>query len=175
VLLLVLIDPMLTWSLGLLLSAGATLGVLVIAPRIAAALEPHLPRAVAGLFGITIGAQLAVAPVLLLSFGTIEWVSIPANMLAVPVAAVGATLGFIGSAVALVHLGAASSVFALAGPAASAVLTIARVGERFTGGPDVADLRGMAGMRLAASVGLVLIVAVTVRWRRRACPRSGAS
>ena len=175
VLLLALVDPMLTWSLGLLLSAGATLGVLVIAPRIAAALEPHLPRAVAGLFGITIGAQLAVAPVLLLSFGTIEWVSIPANLLAVPVAAVGATLGFIGSAVALVHLGAASSVFALAGPAASAVLTIARVGERFTGGPDVADLRGVAGMRLAASVGLVLIVAVMVRWRRRARPRSGAS
>jgi len=153
-LLLVLVDPMLTWSLGLLLSAGATLGVLVIAPRIAAALEPHLPRAVAGLIGITLGAQLAVAPVLIASFGTIEWVSIPANMLAVPVAAIGATLAFVGSGLALVHVGVASSVFALAGPAAGAVLAIARVGERFTGGPEVPDV---PGMRLAVSVGIVLV------------------
>lgn len=164
VLLLVLIDPMLSWSLGLVLSAGATLGVLVIAPRIAATLEPHLPRAVAGLLGITLGAQLAVAPVLIASFGTIEWVSIPANMAAVPVAAVGATLAFIGSALALVHVGMASSVFALAGPASAAVLAIARVGARFTGGPEVPDV---AGMRLAASSGMVIAgVAAAAAMRR---------
>jgi len=164
VMLLVLVDPMLTWSLGLLLSAGATLGVLVIAPRIAAALEPHLPRAVAGLLGITLGAQLAVAPVLIASFGTIEWVSIPANMLAVPVAAVGATLAFVGSGLALVHVGTASSVFALAGPAAAAVLWIARVGERFTGGPEVPDV---AGVRLGVSIAMVLLGASALAGLRR--------
>jgi len=153
VLLLVLLDPMLTWSLGLLLSAGATLGVLVIAPRIASRLETFIPRAVAGLLGITLGAQLAVAPVLIASFGTIEWVSIPANLLAVPIAAVGATFGFIGSALALVHVGMASSVFALAGPASAAVLAIARVGSRFTGGPEIPDV---PGVRLAVSASIVL-------------------
>jgi competence protein ComEC len=172
VLLLVLVDPMLTWSLGLMLSAGATLGVLVIAPRIATALEAFLPRAVAALLGITLGAQLAVSPVLIASFGTIEWVSIPANLLAVPVAAIGATLAFVGSALSLVHVGIASSVFALAGPASTAVLAIARVGARFTGGPEVPEA---PGVRLAVSVGMVLVLggaATASRWLHRRRPRT---
>jgi competence protein ComEC len=170
VLLLVLVDPMLTWSLGLVLSAGATLGVLVIAPAIAQRLERLLPRAVAGLLGITLGAQLAVAPVLLLSFGTIEWVSVPANMLAVPVAAIGATLAFVGSAVALVHVGAASSVFALAGPAAAWVLWVARVGARFTGGPTLPD---SPALRVITVLGLVVVVSLLRATRlRREVPAS---
>jgi competence protein ComEC len=165
VLLLVLVDPMLSWSLGLMLSAGATLGVLVIAPAIASRLERMLPRAVAGLLGITLGAQLAVAPVLLLSFGTIEWVSIPANMLAVPVAAIGATLAFIGSAVALVHVGAASSIFVLAGPAAAWVLIVARVGARFTGGPTLPE-SWLLRTVVVALVGVALVA------RSRFSPRA---
>jgi competence protein ComEC len=164
VLLLVLIDPMLTWSLGLMLSAGATLGVLVVAPVITRRLERRLPRAVAGLLGITLGAQLAVSPMLLLSFGTIEWVSVPANLLAVPVAAIGASLAFVGSAVALVHLGAASSVFALAEPAAASVLWVARVGARFTGGPTLPE---SALLRAASVAGLAMLaVVVRRRWSR---------
>jgi len=164
VLLLVLVDPMLTWSLGLVLSAGATLGVLVIAPRIASSLEVVLPRSVAALLGITLGAQLAVSPVLIASFGTIEWVSIPANLLAVPVAAVGATLAFVGSALALLHVGMASSVFALAGPAAAAVLGIARVGARFAGGPEIPEA---PGVRLAVSVAMVLVLVIAAAISRR--------
>jgi competence protein ComEC len=168
VLLLVLIDPMLTWSLGLMLSAGATLGVLVVAPVITRQLERRLPRAVAGLLGITLGAQLAVSPMLLLSFGTIEWVSVPANLLAVPVAAIGASLAFVGSAVALVHLGTASSVFALAGPAAASVLWVARVGARFTGGPTLPE----SPLLRAASVASLAMLAVVVRRRRSRFSRS---
>ena len=174
VLLLVVIDPMLTWSLGLVLSAGATLGVLVIAPAIAERLERLLPRPVAGLLGITLGAQLAVAPVLLLSFGTIEWVSVPANMLAVPVAAVGATLGFIGSAVALVHLGAASSIFTLAGPAAAWVLAIARVGARFTGGPTLPDSPVLRTLTVVTLVAVALVVR-SILARRAASRRTHQS
>jgi competence protein ComEC len=147
VLLLVLVDPMLTWSLGLVLSAGATLGVLIVAPVITQRLERVLPRRVAALLGITLGAQLAVAPVLLLSFGTIEWVSVPANMLAVPVAAIGASLAFIASAVALVHVGAAASVFAFAGPAAAWVLGVARVGCALHRRADAAGVAAAARAR----------------------------
>jgi len=170
VLLLVLVDPMLTWSLGLMLSAGATLGVLVVAPAITVRLERLVPRAVAGLLGITLGAQLAVAPVLLLSFGTIEWISIPANMLAVPVAAVGATLGFIGSAVALVHVGAGSSVFALAGPAAAWVLWVARVGTRFTGEHALPE---SVLLRVSTVVAMVLGLLVLLRLFARRARISG--
>jgi competence protein ComEC len=166
--LLVLVDPMLTWSLGLMLSAGATLGVLVVAPGIARRLEPVMPRPVAALVGITLGAQVAVAPVLLVGFGGIAWVSIPANLVAVPVAAVGATLAFVASAVALLHVGAAASLFALAGPAAALVLRTARVGERFTGGATLPD---DPGVRLAV-VGMLLLAVLILRAASRAARRA---
>ena len=108
---------------------------------------------------ITLGAQVAVSPVLLLSFGTIEWVSVPANQLAVPIAAIGATIAFVGSAVALVHVGAASSVFALAGPAAAFVLWVVQVGARFTGGPTLPE----SPLLRAASVVVLGMLAVAVR------------
>lgn len=159
VVLLVLVDPLLSWSLGLLLSAGATLGVLVLAPLIAERAERVLPRRIAALVGITLGAQLAVAPVLLLGFGGVPWVSVPANLVAVPVAAVGASLAFLGSAAALVHPGVASSVFALAGPAAGAVLRVARVGVAVSEGallPASASGRAaVAGALLACGIALV--------------------
>ena len=172
VVLLVLVDPLLTWSLGLLLSAGATLGVLVVAPALTARLERRLPRPLAGLLGITLGAQLAVAPVLLLGFGTIPWVSVPANLLAVPVAALGATLAFVGSAAALVHVGAASSVFALAGPAAGAVLGVARTGATLPGGPVLPDDPTLRGLAVSAVCAVALSV-VTLRRRRRDRRRDG--
>lgn len=162
VLLLVLIDPMLTWSLGLLLSAGATLGVLVIAPALTERLSRRLPRPVAGLLGITLGAQVAVAPVLLLSFGTIPWVSVPANLVAVPVAAIGAMLAFLGSAVALVHVGAAGSIFALAGPAAAFVLHVARAGASLPGGPVLPE----SGAVRAGAVLVGVLCAAIVRSTR---------
>jgi competence protein ComEC len=162
VFLLVLVDPMLSWSLGLLLSACATLGVLVVAPVITRRIEGLLPRSAAQLVGITLGAQATVAPVLLMSFGTIEWISLPANLLAVPVAAIGATIAFVSSAVALVHVGAASSVFALAGPAAASVLWVARTGERFSGGPTLPESLLVRG----ASVVVPMVILVLVRMLR---------
>jgi competence protein ComEC len=164
VLLLVLLDPMLTWSLGLVLSAGATLGVLVIAPRLAQVFARVMPRGVATLLGMTLGAQLAVSPVLLTSFGTIEWVSVPANMVAVPLAALGAGVAFLASAVALVHVGAASGLFLLGAPSAWGVLSVARVGERFTGGVVLPE----SGVVRAAVVIGICVVAAATRWRMRA-------
>lgn len=163
VVLLVLVDPLLSWSLGLLLSAGATLGVLVIAPALTVRLERRLPRPLAGLLGITLGAQVAVAPVLLLGFGTIPWVSVPANLVAVPVAAIGSTLAFLGSAVALVHVGAASSVFALAGPVAGAVLAVARAGAALPGGPALPDDASLRGLAVSAMCAVALVVAAVLR------------
>ena len=163
VLLLVLVDPMLTWSLGLLLSAGATLGVLVVAPAITERFARRLPRPFAGVLGITLGAQVAVAPVLLVSFGTIPWVSVPANLVAVPAAALGATLAFIGSAVALVHVGAASSIFALAGPLAGIVLHVAELGARLPGGPVLPESVVLRGGAVLALLALALVVGLRRR------------
>ena len=172
VLLLVLVDPMLTWSLGLLLSAGATLGVLVVAPAITLRLERVMPTPVAALLGITLGAQVAVAPALLASFGTIPWVSVPANLVAVPLAALGSTLAFLGSALALVHVGAASSIFALAGPVAEGVLLVARVGARLPGGPVLPESPVVRSAAVVAVIAIASAVVAGVGARRRAGPRS---
>jgi competence protein ComEC len=126
-----------------------------------------MPRGVATLLGMTLGAQLAVAPVLLTSFGTIEWVSIPANMLAVPLAALGAGVAFLASAVALVHVGAASGLFLLGAPSAAGVLGVARAGERFTGGLVLPE---SGVVRVAVVIGLGVVVA-TVRWLVTIAPR----
>jgi competence protein ComEC len=160
VLLLLSIDPLLSWSLGLLLSAGATLGVLVIAPRLTKRFERVLPRPVAQLLGITVGAQLAVAPVLLAGFGRIELISIPANMLAVPMAAFGSAVAFIASAVAIVSVPAAGSIFIVASPGAAGVLAVARGGASLPVAPTLTLGPSVLSGALAS---LVLLLLVLVR------------
>ena len=84
--LLTLADPMLVWSVGFWLSVAATGGVALLGGRMAALIPG--PRWLALPLGVTLGAQIAVSPVSLLVFGTLPLVSIPANLLAVPVAGV---------------------------------------------------------------------------------------
>jgi competence protein ComEC len=84
VIVLVLIDPLLAWSVGFWLSVGATTGVCVVGPWLAVRLGRlgviALPLAV------TLGAQLGVALPSLLVFGRLPLSSVVANLLAVPVA-----------------------------------------------------------------------------------------
>ena len=125
VLLLVLLDPRLAGSLGLLLSATATGGVLVLAPALRERLPPRLPQRLRTLLSVTLGAQIAVLPALLLTFGELSLASVPANLVAVPAAIVAATLSFTATALAVVSVELAAVVFALAGPGAAVVLRAA--------------------------------------------------
>ena len=81
---LVVVDPLLVWSVGFWLSVGATLGVCVVGPWLA----PRLPGpewfrlSVA----VTLGAQIGVAIPSVLVFGRLPIVSLPANLAAVPAA-----------------------------------------------------------------------------------------
>ncbi len=81
---LLLLDPLLVGSLGFLLSVGASAGILVLAKPIAALLPG--PRPLAQALGVTLAAQVGVAPVLVPVFDGIPVASLPANLLAVPVA-----------------------------------------------------------------------------------------
>jgi competence protein ComEC len=102
---LVLVDPMLAGAVGFLLSVGACAGI--------ALLGPPLQRRMPAPLAITLAAQVGVAPVLLPVFGSIPSASIPANLLAVPVAgpvmvwgiAAGLAAGVLGPPVAgVLHL-----------------------------------------------------------------------
>ena len=81
---LVLVDPLLVWSIGFWLSVGATTGVITVGPALAKRFEVLGPFALP--LGITLGAQAGVVIPVTLVFGRLPLVSIPANLLAVPVA-----------------------------------------------------------------------------------------
>jgi competence protein ComEC len=81
---LVLVDPLLAWSIGFWLSVGATAGVCTVGPWLADRLAAFGPLALP--LGITLGAQLGVVVPSVWVFGRLPLVSVVANLLAVPVA-----------------------------------------------------------------------------------------
>ena len=101
---LLVVDPFLVHSVAFQLSCGASLGIALLAPGIAARLRG--PAWFREGLATTTAAQLGVAPVLLTVFGSMPIVALPANLLAVPVAgpltvwglAAGAVSGVIGRA-----------------------------------------------------------------------------
>jgi competence protein ComEC len=162
VLLLVLVDPMLASSLGLLLSASAAAGVLLLAPLVRERLH-RLPRRLADVVAVTVGAQLAVVPLLLTTFGEVPLASVPANVVAVPVAAVAVAGAFVAALVATVAPSVAAWLFVAAGHPARVVLwsanTFADVGWR------ASVARPATVVALAAGALLLLAAPRRSAWR----------
>ena len=80
----VLVDPVLVRSIGFRLSVGACVGMALLAAPIAARLPG--PRWLADALAVTVAAQAGVAPLLTSTFGGLPVASVPANLLAAPVA-----------------------------------------------------------------------------------------
>jgi competence protein ComEC len=95
---LLLIDPLLVHSVGFTLSVAASCGIVMwsgpISDRLPVA--PWLGRPV----GVIAAAQLAVAPVLITTFGLLPMASFPANLLAGPAAGPAMVWGMTAGAVA---------------------------------------------------------------------------
>jgi competence protein ComEC len=81
---LLLLDPLLAWSVGFWLSVGATAGVTIGAVHLAPRLGRLGPLALP--VGVTLGAQAGVAVPSLLVFGRLSLTGTVANLVAVPVA-----------------------------------------------------------------------------------------
>ena len=77
------IDPLLVGSVSFLLSVGASAGIALLGPWFVDRLRG--PRPFVEVLSATAGAQIGVAPVLLSVFGSMPIVSVPANLLAVPI------------------------------------------------------------------------------------------
>lgn len=90
VMLLVAADPALTDSIGFQMSVAATAGVMV------GARWPIPGGKVQRALSITVGAQLAVAPLLLAHFGSVPLLSPVANLAAAPLVAASTLLGAMG-------------------------------------------------------------------------------
>lgn len=81
---LLLIDPLLLWSVGFALSVGASAGIL----GFSASIEQHLrgPHWLRSTLAITTAAQIGVSPLLVWIFDGVPLAAIPANLMAGPAA-----------------------------------------------------------------------------------------
>jgi competence protein ComEC len=165
----VLIDPLLVWSVGWWLSVGATAGIAALAAPLAARLPG--PRALAQAVAVTVAAQIGVAPVAVTAFGGIPVVSVPANLLAVPVAGplmmwglpAGVVAGLVPALAPVLHLPTQLAVRWIA--------LVARVGARAPLG------EANAGVMVAVGLAVVAVIAVRIaspRARRTPNDRAGA-
>ena len=151
---LLLIDPMLGGQLGFALSVLATAGVLVVGPAIARRVPG--PRILATLVGATVGAQLGVAPVLLSTQGGVPLGSLPANLIAVPAAAVASAIGVAVALVAQVTPGVAGVLAVVARPALGLVLWA---------GHTFADGTRLGPEHLASPIVLAMVALLVLRRR----------
>lgn len=107
---LLVIDPLLVWSVAFQLSVAATLGIAVGASRLAGRLPG--PAYLTNLVAMGICAQLAVAPLAVAYFGQIPVTGLMANVLVAPVIGlmmgwgltVGVVAGLAGVGTGVVHL-----------------------------------------------------------------------
>jgi competence protein ComEC len=107
----VLVDPLLATSLGFRLSVAGAAGIVVGAARVEAALPG--PRWLAAPLSVTLAAQAAVSPLLVAAFDSVPLASLPANLLAVPVAGPLMVWGLTGGLVAGIAGGTVATVIHL--------------------------------------------------------------
>ncbi len=166
---LLLFDPLLAWSLAFQLSVAATLGLIVLAPRIVAMLPGPLFLRYA--VGATLAAQIFVSPLLFASFGRVSVVAVPANLLAAPAAAGTMMWGLVAGPIAglspawlaaLVHLPTRGMLWWIDGVAAAfARLTTGH----FTAMHLLAGIAAVVALRLGRSprwIWLVVLAAVAI-------------
>lgn len=87
----VVVDPLLTWSVGYFMSVGATLGLCLGAQKIERIIRPL--KWMAKSLSATLAAQLGVMPVVVFVFGLPSALGILANVLAVPIAGLVMLIG----------------------------------------------------------------------------------
>lgn len=133
-------DPFLTHSLGFQLSVAATAGVVV------GSRWPLSRSRVARALAVTLGAQLAVAPLLVVAFGSVPLLSPIANLMAAPLVAAATAIGAVGMLGPGLLIGLAAGI-------ADVVLWVAR------GASDWPQLTPLAAM------GAVTVATVAVRVR----------
>jgi len=148
---LLLVDPLLAWSVGFWLSVGATFGVTAIGPWLAPRLGALGPLAMP--MAITIGAQLGVMVPSVLVFGRLSLVGTVANLVAVPVAGFVMLYGLPACLLAGAVPAVAPVVMAPVGAAVAWIDAVATVGAAVEPGPPWSWLGWLI---LAVAVGALI-------------------
>ena len=154
----VLADPFLVRVLAFQLSVCATCGLLWITPALAEMLPGPRPLRLA--VATTSGAQLAVMPLLVATFGGVPLASLPANVLAGPASAPVMMWGLTGGLAAGVVGGRAA--WLAHQPTAALLWWVRRVAEAASAAPPV-----MLGAWGAAVLGLGAVLMLVARGPQR--------
>jgi competence protein ComEC len=151
-------NPMFVLDAGFQLSFAAVAAIFVVTPRVVGFLDGYpVPRGVAQLIGVSTACGLATAPVTWFQFHQISLVTIPANVVAVPIVAEVLVLALVSAVVAPVVPPIAEALAQVNGLGASLVAECARV----FGGIPGAQATTPAG---AAAVAAGALLAAAYCW-----------
>ncbi|MFM7029829.1 MAG: ComEC/Rec2 family competence protein [Micrococcales bacterium] len=139
-------------SLGFALSVSATAGVLMLAPRLSARLEPFTGGFLALPIAVAISAQLACLPILVTLQGQFNIAGLVANLLAEPAVPAVTVLGVTAATLALVPplVPISSVAFWLASVPAAYILAVSHV--LYTNAPAMAFPAGVSGILAALAI-----------------------
>ena len=152
-------NPMVVLDAGFQLSFGAVAGIFIVTPRIVRALAGYpVPHWLAQLIGVSTACGLATAPVTWVQFHQISVVTVPANVVVVPVVAEMLALALLTAVVAPVAPPVAAALARVDGWGAWFVAGCAR----FFGGLPGAQATSPAS---AVAVAGVVILVAAYAWR----------
>jgi len=148
VLILLVYQPSLALDFGFALSALATLGLLVLAPKLVELLQKRMPLWLAVMISVSLAAQIACLPVLLLLQPTIPVYSIFANVIAEPLVAPITVIGLIACLLSPLLPTVSSGLCLVASIPAAFILFVA---EKFANAPSASVdwVEGSLGIVLA--------------------------
>ncbi len=166
VLVLLVIDPWLAVSYGFALSVAATAGLLLWGSRATNVMDRVFPRTIPqwliDTLAVTLCAQLAVFPLLVALGSTVSLASIPANMVAVPLAGPAMVMGILTALVAFVSPFGAHYVGGIPALAALSIAHTAHYAAAMTW-LNIPWPAGVSGVCLALA-GVVACVSTVVKW-----------
>lgn len=150
--------PAALFGLGFQLSFAATWGLLFLSPALT---PPVRPRWLAHLAATTVGAQIAVLPLLAAAFQRISLAAFPANLLVLPIVAAVVPAGFLLSAIGVILPSLATALVPAFLPPVWAVVALARLFASVPGAQ--VWLPPLGWWHVAAAYALL---ALLPRWRR---------
>lgn len=173
VLALVLLQPSLALSWGFAMSVAATAGIVFLAPVVQrkltrVRLTQQWPPIVLTAVSVTLAAQAATLPLLVAMGGATGWVSIPANLAAMPAVAPVTVLGLLAAVISPVAPGVAGALGEAATWPARVIAAVAwRAPELPYATWPGGDLpSGWAGVVVLGALAAVLLAARAVPLRR---------
>ena len=134
-LILLLISPFTLFSIGFQLSYTAVLGILLLYPALSSAMQ-RLPKTLSEPLALSISAGLSTAPVSAAVFQSMSILSVPANLLVVPLCA----LSMLPSGIALMISPVSSSVARFAASISGAAIALMRAVAQVAASPGMLRL-----------------------------------